>query len=101
MTSGRTTITHVEPLSGHWLRLSFADGAVHEIDLAELLSAGGVFAPIHDDRATFEAVHVDVEFGTIAWPGDVDLDPDVLRGDHPQLPEHRYRGGSCSRLELG
>ena len=33
-------------------------GAVHEIDLAPMLAAGGVFAPIRDDRAVFEAVSV-------------------------------------------
>jgi hypothetical protein len=26
---------------------------------------------------------VNAEFGTIEWPGDIDLDPDVLRGDQP------------------
>ena len=82
MTSARTTITHVEPLDGHWVRIAFADGAVHEVDLSAVLAAGGVFGRIRDDRATFTSVRVDAEVGTIAWPGDVDLDPDVLRGDH-------------------
>jgi hypothetical protein len=81
MTDPRTTIRAVEPLDGHRVRLTFADGAVHELDLAAVFASGGVFAPIRDDRATFEAVRVDPEAGTIAWPGDVDLDPDVLRGD--------------------
>ncbi len=81
MTRGRTTVTGVEPLSGHSVRVSFADGAVHEIDLSPVFALGGVFAPIRDDRATFEAVTVDCEGGTIGWPGGVDLDPDVLRGD--------------------
>lgn len=83
MTASRTTITNVEPLADRWVRLTFADGAVHEVDLSGLLQAGGVFAPIRDDRSTFEAVAVDPEFGTLVWPGDVDLDPDVLRGDRP------------------
>jgi hypothetical protein len=26
---------------------------------------------------------VDGDFGTISWPGEIDLDPDVLRGDRP------------------
>ncbi len=82
MKSPRTTITEVEPLSGRWLRLTFGDGAVHEVDLSRLLALGGVFAAIRDKRAAFEAVHVEPEFGTIAWPGDVDMDPDVLRGDY-------------------
>ena len=44
MTASRTTITDVEPLTGHWVRLTFVDGAIHEIDLADVLEAGGVFA---------------------------------------------------------
>lgn len=84
MTAPRTTITHVEPLHDRWVRLTFADGAVHEVDLAAVLEAGGVFTAIRDDDRLFGAVEVDAEFGTIGWPGDVDLDPDVLRGD--QLP---------------
>jgi hypothetical protein len=83
MSSSRTTVTHVEPLAGHWLRVAFGDGAVHEVDLGGLLQAGGVFASIRDDRDVFEAVGVDREFGTVVWPGDIDLDPDVLRGDQP------------------
>lgn len=81
MTKPRTTITAVEPLDGYRVRLRFADGAVHEVDLAAVFAAGGVFGPIRDDRASFEAVRVEREFGTIGWPGGVDLDPDVLRGD--------------------
>lgn len=82
MNANRTTITQVEPLAERWLRLTFADGAVHEVDLAGLFAAGGMFATIRDDREVFVAVRVDEEFGTIAWPGEIDLDPDVLRGDH-------------------
>ncbi len=81
MTASRTTITDVDPLAERWVRLTFGDGAVHEVDLAGLFEAGGVFAPVRDDRSVFEAVAVDSEFGTIVWPGDIDLDPDVLRGD--------------------
>ncbi len=47
------------------------------------MQSGGVFASIRDDREVFEAVAVEREFGTIEWPGGVDIDPDVLRGDHP------------------
>jgi Protein of unknown function (DUF2442) len=83
MSAARTTVTHVEPLAGHWIRLVFADGAVHEVDVEGLLQAGGVFASIRDERDVFEAVRVDREFGTIVWPGNIDLDPDVLRGDQP------------------
>lgn len=84
MNASRTTVTEVEPLTTRWLRLTFGDGAVHEVDLAGVLEVGGVFAQIRDDRAVFESVAVDREFGTVMWPGDIDLDPDVLRGD--ELP---------------
>jgi hypothetical protein len=91
MTASRTTITAVDPLAERWVRLTFGDGAVHEVDLAGLFEPGGVFAPVRDDRSVFEAVAVDSEFGTIVWPGHIDLDPDVLRGDQapasgPALP---------------
>ncbi len=81
MNRSPTTITQVEPLAERWLRLTFGDGAVHEVDLAVLLLAGGVFAAIRDEDEVFRAVAVDREFGTLVWPGGVDLDPDVLRGD--------------------
>ncbi len=71
-------ITNVRPLQDHWLRLSFDDGLIGEIDMESVLARGGVFQPIHDNRAIFEQVRV--EHGTIAWPGEVDLCPDVLRG---------------------
>lgn len=86
MSASRTTITAVEPLAERWVRVTFGDGAVHEIDLADLLTAGGVFASIRDYREDFEAVAVDEEFGTITWPGDIDLDPHVLRGDQTPAP---------------
>ena len=83
MSRSRTTVVEVEPLADRWLRLTFGDGAVHEVDLADVLDAGGVFTPIGAEREVFEAVRVDREFGTVVWPGHVDLDPDVLRGDRP------------------
>ena len=71
----------VEVLEGYRLRLSFSDGAVKDVDLEELLATGRVFAPIRDHRATFERVRVNPETQTIEWPGEVDLDPDVLYGN--------------------
>jgi hypothetical protein len=35
-----------------------------------------VLAPIHADDDVFRRVAV--HFGTLVWPGDIDLDPDVL-----------------------
>jgi hypothetical protein len=74
------TIAHVEPLEGRWVRLRFSDGAIKDVDLAPLLARGGLFTRIRDDRGFFEQVHVDPASGTIAWPGDIDLDAAVLYG---------------------
>jgi hypothetical protein len=76
------SVTHVEPLEGHWLRLSVSDGSVKDVDLSELLSRGGVFAAIREDRDLFEQVRLKRDSRTIEWPGEVDLDPDVLYGSH-------------------
>lgn len=73
-------IDAVEPLDGHWLRLTFSDGAIKEVDLTGLLARGGVFSAIYADRATFERVRVNPESRTIEWPGEIDLDPEVLYG---------------------
>lgn len=71
-------VISVDLLHGYWLRLGFEDGAIIDIDAEPIVKRGGVFAPIGADRAVFE--QVEVRDGTIAWPGDVDLCPDVLYG---------------------
>jgi hypothetical protein len=72
--------TDVEPLEGYSIRVTFSDGAVKEIDLdEELANARGVFAALRDPRI-FSEVHVNETSGTVEWPGEVDLDPEVLYG---------------------
>jgi len=73
-------VTDVEPLDGLWIRASFSDGAVKQINLSGLLARGGVFAPIRERREIFEQVRVNPETRTVEWPGEVDLDPEVLYG---------------------
>ena len=73
-------IEAVKPLEGHWLRLWFTNGAVKDVHLGEALAGGGVFEAIYADRDVFEQVRVNPETRTIEWPGEVDLDPDVLYG---------------------
>ena len=58
-----------------WLR--FADAREGVVDLAETFEQGGVFTPLRDP-AEFAKVRLEQEFGTIEWPGQVDLDPDAL-----------------------
>lgn len=70
-------VVEVRSLGGHRLYLRFEDGIAGEIDVADLISFDGVFAPLRDERR-FGEVQLDRELGTIRWPGGVDLDPDVL-----------------------
>ena len=82
-------VTEVEPLDGFRIRATFSDGAIKELDLRELLAAGGVFEPIHQRREVFEQVRVNPESRTVEWPGDVDLDPEVLYGRYEPASGHR------------
>lgn len=82
-------VTDVEPLEAHRIRATFSDGAIKEIDLSELLAAGGVFTPVYERREVFEQVRVNPESQTVEWPGDIDLDPEVLYGRHEPASGHR------------
>lgn len=71
-------VVEVRPLDGYRVFLRFDDGVQGELDLEPLLMPfDGVFAPLRD-LARFREVFVDTEGGTIAWPNDVDLAPEVL-----------------------
>jgi hypothetical protein len=75
-------VTAVEPKSGYRLVVSFDDGAVKEVYLGEMLAdARGVFLPLRDPKL-FAQVRANPQTGTIEWPGEVDLDPEVLYGRH-------------------
>ncbi len=84
-------ITDVVPLEGYCIRATFCDGAIKDIDLSNVLDRGGVFAPIRDRREVFEQVRVNPESQTVEWPGEIDLDPDVLYG--------RFEPASGVRIE--
>jgi len=85
------SITEVEPMEGLAIRATFSDGAVKEIDLSDLLGEGRAFAPIRESREVFERVRVNPESRTVEWPGEVDLDPEVLYG--------RFEPASGARLK--
>jgi hypothetical protein len=77
-------VTAVEPLDAYRLRLTFEDGTVGEIDLADQLW-GPAFEPLKD-RDLFGQVSVDQECGTIVWPNGADFAPewlyDAVRAQH-------------------
>lgn len=72
-------VTRVEVIPPYGLRLAFADGTTGFIDGARwvLGKTAGVFAALRDP-VEFAKVFVDVEAGTIAWPHEIDIDPDTL-----------------------
>jgi hypothetical protein len=81
-------IRRVEPLTGHRLRLTLSNGTVIERDVAKYL-VGPVFEAVRSDPHVFAQVRVD--HGTVVWPGDLDLCPDVLIDDEPPTAPRRIR----------
>lgn len=73
-------IKQVMLLTDHRLRLLLTDGTTIERDVSNLLT-GPVFEAIRRDPKLFSEVRV--ERGTVVWPGDVDLCPDVVIGNGP------------------
>lgn len=84
-------VVHAEVRPPHGLRLTFDDGLVRVIDLADELW-GTMFEPLRDP-AYFARVTVD--HGTVVWPNGLDLDPLVLHGDfapaRPTTPDDEAR----------
>jgi hypothetical protein len=74
-------ISNVHPLEGRLVLLTLTDGSVVQRDLSALLDGVGVFARISSDDTAFREVYVD--YGTLAWPGEVDIAPETLIWDGP------------------
>lgn len=70
-------VVAAELLPPYGLRLTFDDGLVRDVDLADDLW-GTMFEPLKDP--TYFA-QVTVDHGTVVWPNGLDLDPLVLHGD--------------------
>ena len=73
----------VKPLSDFRVHVTFTDDSERDIDLEPYLH-GPVFEPIRNDPSLFASVFVDPIGKTLAWPNEVDIDPDTLYyGDNP------------------
>ena len=70
-------ITDVQVRDGYKLHLRFDDTAEGEVDISDMISFTGVFAPLAD-RKFFESVSIDPTWGTVCWPGNIDLAPEPL-----------------------
>lgn len=82
-------IAGVQPLEGRLVRLTLTDGSVVERDLGGLLDGIGVFRDISVDDQAFR--QVEVEAGTLVWPGGVDIAPETLIWDGPDPREEDRR----------
>ncbi len=79
-------IKSVRHIQDYRLELTFNDGVRAELDFRnKVVARGGVFAPL-EDVGFFRQVKVDPEAGTLVWPNDVDLDPDVLYSEATGAP---------------
>lgn len=70
----------VEPLHGRTVRLTLTDGAVVERDLSDLLH-GPLLSRLASDDRLFRSVTVN--YGTLVWPGDLDIAPETLIWNGP------------------
>ncbi|MGA2730272.1 MAG: DUF2442 domain-containing protein [Terracidiphilus sp.] len=71
-------VTCVEAIPAEYrLRVKFSDGAAGIVDMARLVRSpqAGVFAALLDP-AVF--AQVEIEYGTVTWPGELDLAPDAM-----------------------
>ncbi len=81
-------IRSVEALEGRSVRMTLSDGTVVDRDLTDLLW-GPVFEPIVADDGLFRSVYVD--YGTLVWPGNVDIAPETLIWDGPTPADEATR----------
>jgi hypothetical protein len=84
-------VTDVEPLDGYWLRVSFDDGVVRDVDCSFLLH-GRLGEPLRD-LEYFRQARVDEEARTVVWPNGLDPAPELLHGDYePAAPADSASG---------
>jgi hypothetical protein len=67
------------------LRVTFADGLTGMVDMSGIVHSprAGVFAQLADPSLFAQ---VTLEYGAVAWPGDLDLAPDAM---YAAIQEHR------------
>ena len=69
-------VSHFSIVDPYTLAVGFADGTEQRINFEPVLH-GALFGPLQDP-ATFNAVSLDSEAGTLTWPTGADFDPATL-----------------------
>jgi hypothetical protein len=85
---GMLEVRRAEPLDGRSVRLTLSDGSVIERDIQDLLR-GPVFERLRTDDALFRRVRA--RYGTVTWPGDIDIAPETLIWDGPYPDDEASR----------
>jgi hypothetical protein len=77
-------VVEVAALPGFRLKVAFADGLTGTVDLSGMVHSpkAGVFASLADP---YLFAQVKLDYGAVAWPGDLDLAPDAM---HASIQEH-------------
>lgn len=83
-------VVGVIPLDGLWIRVTFSDGAVMDIGLEGVFNPAGIFAPVLESREFFEQVRVNRGAGVVEWPGELDLDSEVMYGKFKPVSGRDY-----------
>jgi Protein of unknown function (DUF2442) len=80
-------VTRVAVIPPYRLDVGFADGTTGIVDCSHLVlrQDPGMFAVLRDP-AEFARAYVHPQFRTVAWPRDLDLDPDVLYARAHSIP---------------
>lgn len=70
-------VSSVRALPGFSLAVQFMDGTKGEVDLSRRVASeqAGVFSKLRDPEV-FAQVYL--EYGAVAWPGEIDLAPDAM-----------------------
>ncbi|MGH2407591.1 MAG: DUF2442 domain-containing protein [Candidatus Limnocylindrales bacterium] len=89
-------IRRAEPLEGRTLRLTLTDGSVVERDISDVIW-GPVFERLTADDAYFRRVRV--RYGTVTWPGDVDIAPETMIWDSPDPKDSGLRPPAFLRVQ--
>ena len=77
-------VTRFTVVAPYTLSVAFTDDTEQRIDFKPVLH-GALFGPLQD-LATFNAVTLDAEAGTLVWPNGADFDPATLH-DWPLVSE--------------
>ena len=68
-------VVDVRALGDYRLFVRFDDGVQGDVDVASFVTFDGVFEVLRDPARFAEAF---VDLGTVCWPNDLDLAPEVL-----------------------